>query len=106
MAEDDVHRIELRAQSLEELRAFLNGAHLDLGCRPVARREGAEYVMDVYAPMPHVERLRSERNALGVSMTVIENASEAGRARQAEVGSGNRFASRQAPRGLGLGVKE
>jgi hypothetical protein len=35
-------------------------------------------------------------------MNVIENASEVGRARQAEVGSGNRFAARIAPRGLGI----
>ena len=35
-------------------------------------------------------------------MTVIENASEVGRARQAEVGSGNRFSARIAPSGLGI----
>jgi hypothetical protein len=37
-----------------------------------------------------------------VTMNIIENASEVGRARQAEVGSGNRFAARQAPSGLGI----
>jgi len=37
-----------------------------------------------------------------VTMTVVENASEVGRARQSEVGSGNRFAARMAPRGLGI----
>ena len=35
-------------------------------------------------------------------MKVVENASEVGRARQAEVGSGNRFAARIAPSGLGI----
>ena len=37
---------------------------------------------------------------------IIENASEVGRARQAEVSSSNRFAARGPLRGLGLGRKE
>jgi hypothetical protein len=102
MADDDVHRMELRAQSVEELRSFLDRTGLDLGCRPVARREGDKYVVDVYAPMPQIERVRSARSASGVTVTVVENASEIGRARQAEVSSGNRFAARIAPSGLGI----
>jgi hypothetical protein len=59
--------------------------------------------VEVYSRMPEVERLRSSRSAAGVRMNVIENASEVGRARQAEVGSGNRFAARTVvPRGLGI----
>ena len=38
MAEDDVHRVELRAKSIDELRTFLDGTDVDLGCRPVVRR--------------------------------------------------------------------
>jgi hypothetical protein len=102
MADDDVHRVELRANSLDELRAFVEGSNFDLGCRPAVRREGGQYVMDVYAPMPQVDRIRSARSATGVTVRVVENASEVGRARQAEVGSGNRFAARIAPRGLGI----
>ena len=102
MADDDLHRIKLRAQTLEELRSFLNGSGFDLGCRPVVRREGSEFVAEVYAPLPDVNRLRSVRSAPGVDVTVVENASEVGRARQAEVGSTNRFAARQAVRGLGI----
>jgi hypothetical protein len=107
MADDDVHRIKLRARTLEELRAFLDGSDFDLGCRPVVRREGNDFVVEVYAPLPDLDRLRSARNASGarsvsgVDVTVVENASEVGRSRQAEVGSGNRSA-RQAPRGLGI----
>jgi hypothetical protein len=101
---DDVHRIELRAESIEELRSFLDGADLDFGCRPVVRKVGDYYVVEAYAPLPAVERLRTARSASAVTMNVIENASEIGRARQAEVGSGNRFAARIAP--TGLGVKE
>jgi len=102
MADDDVHRIELRAKSIEELRSLLDNADVDLGCRPSVRKVGDDYVVEVYSPLPTVERLRSARSAAGVTMTVVENASEVGRARQAEVGSGNRFAARIAPRGLGI----
>jgi hypothetical protein len=102
MADDDVHRIELRAKSIEELRALLDDADVDLGCRPSVRKVGGDYVVEVYSPLPTVDRLRAARAAPGVTMNVIENASEVGRARQAEVGSGNRFAARIAPRGLGI----
>jgi hypothetical protein len=102
MADDDVHRIELRAKSIEELRSVLDNTDVDLGCRPSVRKVGDDYVVEVYSPLPTVERLRSARAASGVTMTVVENASEVGRARQREVGSGNRFAARTAPRGLGI----
>jgi hypothetical protein len=105
MADEDIHRIKLRAQSLEELRSFLDGSDFDLGCRPVVRREGNDFVVEVYAPLPQLNRLRSARSARtasAVDVTVVENASEVGRSRQAEVGSGNRFAARQALRGLGI----
>jgi hypothetical protein len=99
---DDVHRIKLQAKSIEELRSFLSGANFDLGCRPVVRQQGDEYVVEIYASMPQVERVRNQRLRSGVTMTVIENASEVGRARQAEVRRSNRFATGQAPRGLGI----
>ena len=104
MADDDVHRIKVRAGTVAELRAFLDDSNMDFGCRPVARREGDGIVAEVYATLPQVEQLRAARvAAAGVSVSVIENASEVGRARQAEVGTGNRFAARNAaPRGLGI----
>lgn len=102
MADDDVHRIKLRARTIEELRSYLTGTDFDFGCRPVVRREGGELVVEVYATMPQIERLRSTRSATGVSLSVVENATEVGRARQSEVGSGNRFAARRALKGLGI----
>jgi hypothetical protein len=102
MADEDVHRVELRAQTVEELRSFLDGAGLDLGCRPVVRRESGGLVAEVYATMPQIERLRTARSASRVTVSVIENATQTGRARQGEVGSGNRFAGRRSPRGLGI----
>lgn len=101
---DDVHRIELRAKSIEQLRLFLSGADADLGCRPVVRKVGEDYVVEAYMPLPAVERLRSASRTSAVTMNVIENASEIGRLRQTEVGTGNRFAARITP--SGLGVKE
>ena len=102
MADDDMHRIELRAKSVEELRSFLEGVDVDLGCRPVVHKVGDDYVVEAYTPLPAVERLRSGRTASQVTISVVENASEIGRARQQEVGSGNRFAARIAPSGLGI----
>lgn len=113
MADEDVHRLQVRAQTVEELRSFLDGASdLDLGCRPTVRREDdGRLVVDVYATLPQVGRLRATRGAAaagatagGVSVDVVENATATGRARQAEVGSGTaRLAARgQVPRGLGI----
>jgi hypothetical protein len=105
MPDQDVHRIELHARTVEELRSYLDGADLDLGCRPAVRRQpSGELVVEVYATMPQVDRLRASRSAPGVTVRVLENATQAGRARQAEVGSRNRFSGRQRP--TGLGVKE
>jgi hypothetical protein len=103
MSDDDVHRVELRARTVEELRSLLDGSDVDLGCRPTVRRQpSGELTTEVYATMPQVDRLRSARSAPGVTVSVIENASETGRARQAEVSSRNRFRSRQRPTGLGI----
>jgi hypothetical protein len=100
--DDDVHRLEIRAHTVEALRAFLDGMEVDLGCRPAVRRQSGEVVVDVYATMPQVNRLQAARSAAGVTLHLVENATQTGRARQAEVSSGNRFASRQAPSGLGI----
>jgi hypothetical protein len=108
MSDQDMHRIELRAQSIEELRSYLHGADLDLGCRPVVRREADAVVTEVYGTLPQLDRLRTARAATGVTLRVMENATQTGLARQAEVGSGNRFsrasrlAGQQPPSGLGI----
>src|SRR4051812_45648530 len=110
MSDEDLHRIEIRAQTLDQLRSFLEGTDLDHGCRPAVRREGDGLVVEVYATMPQLSRARAARSAPAVSMRVIENATEVGRARQAEVGSRNRFSSAARAPGAGpprgLGIKE
>jgi hypothetical protein len=102
MSSEDVHRIEVRAKTIDELRSFLHGAGLDLGCRPAVRRQAGELVVDAYATMPQINRLRASRRAAGVTVNVVENATAVGRSRQAEVGSRNRFAARQTPHGFGI----
>ena len=101
MADEDVYRIEIRAQTVEALRSFLNGTDVDLGCRPAVHRQSGELVVEVYATMPQVNRLQVARRAAGVTLNIVENATQTGQARQAEISSGNRFSSRQALRGLG-----
>ena len=102
MADEAVHRIEIRAHTVEALRSFLAGTDVDLGCRPVVRRHAGEVVVDVYATLAQVNRLQTARSAAGVTLHIVENATQTGLARQAEVSSGNRFARRQALRGLGI----
>ena len=63
MSDEDMHRMELRAQTIEELRDFLDGTDLDLGCRPAVRRRSGELIVDVYATMPQIERLQAELGA-------------------------------------------
>jgi hypothetical protein len=110
MSDEDVHRIELRAETAEELRGFLDGAELDLGCRPAVRRRADGLVAEVYATTRQIDQLRAARSASGVTVSVVENATQTGRARQAEVGPGNRFSGgdrRSAGRPpSGLGIKE
>ena len=81
---------------------MLDGAGLDLGCRPAVRRESGELVVEAYATMPQIDGLRASRSATGVTVNVLENATAVGRSRQAQVGSRNRFAARQTPRGIGI----
>ena len=67
MADDDVYRFELRAKSVEELRSFLGGPDWDFGCRPAVRRDGDDYVVEVYAPTARMEAVRSLRPGTPIS---------------------------------------
>lgn len=102
MDEESVLRLEVSANSLRDLRTFLDAVQPDLGCRGIARKTDRGYVIDAYLPESQVEASRSLEAASKVSITVIENATEIGLARQADVGQGNRYAARsKVPRGLG-----
>ena len=102
MNEGPIFHIEIAAATLADLKAFTDEIQPDLGCRPIARRRGAEFVIDAYLPEAHLEAARGARAAAGVSLRVVENLTEVGLQRQQEVGEGNRFAARgEIPRGLG-----
>lgn len=102
MSDDPVIRVRVIAATLSSLRAFIEDTQPDLGCRPAARRTDTGFVTDIYLPESRLSAARSSRLAVNVDLTVVENTTEVGLARQAEVGRGNRFAARGAlPRGLG-----
>lgn len=102
MPDESILQVRLVAASLDALRDFIRDTQPDLGCRPVAKRHGDGFVTDVYLPEPRLQAARALRSAAAVEISVIDNITESGRARQAEVGKGNRFAARgSVPRGLG-----
>jgi hypothetical protein len=94
--------VEIHAATLDELRDFTDETAPDLGCRPSARKTDDGFAVHAYFPEAELEAARGARSADRVSVRVIENATDVGRARQQEVGQGNRFAARgEIPRGLG-----
>jgi len=102
MSEDPVIRFQIEGDSLEDIRAFADEVQPDLGCRAVARKTDSGFVIDAYLPESQLNAARNARSATRIRIRVIENATEVGRERQREVGTGNRFAQRGAiPRGLG-----
>ena len=105
MFHDPVIRIRVIATTLDSLRGFIEETEADLGCRPAARRTDTGFVTDIYLPESRLAAARTSRSAVNVDLTVVENTTEVGLARQAEVGRGNRFAARGALP-LGLGRKE
>jgi hypothetical protein len=100
---DPVLRVRVAAPTLAGLRAFIDETQPDLGCRPSAQRSAAGFVTDVYLPQSRLAAARALRTAAAVQLTLVENTTELGLARQADVGQGNRFAARGVvPRGLGI----
>ncbi|MFE4974210.1 hypothetical protein ACFRAR_19135 [Kitasatospora sp. NPDC056651] len=92
----DVLRLRVTARDPDVLRALLREARPDTGGRPRLEADGSVGI-DVYAPADRIPALERA----GVTVTRIGNASEAGRAAQAEVGTGDRFAAADAvPHGL------
>ncbi|MFH9349819.1 hypothetical protein [Kitasatospora sp. NPDC017646] len=92
----DILKLRVTARDAEILGALLRETRPDTGGREQREPDGRVGI-DVYAPEDRVAALERE----GVTVTRIGNASEAGRAAQAEVGTGDRFAAADAvPRGL------
>ncbi|MFF3334038.1 hypothetical protein ACFYWX_31555 [Streptomyces sp. NPDC002888] len=101
--EPAVYRCRVVAEDADALRAFIAETGPDLGCRAVARGSRAGGVeLDLYFPEGRLDRARGSRAASLVDITEVENVTENWRARREEVGSGDRFAARDAvPHGLG-----
>ncbi len=102
MTDEPVFRVRIEAATVSDLRAFIDEVEPDVGCRAVARRSAAGFTIDAFLPESQLQAARGSRAASQVSLTVLDNQTEVGRARQAEGGAGNRFAARfEVPRGLG-----
>lgn len=105
MPDNPIIHVTIEADSLADLKAFADDTQADLGCHPVARKVARRFMMHAYLPEEQLATARTRRAAERVTIRVIENATEVGRQRQREVGTGNRFANRgQIP--IGLGRKE
>ncbi|MBD0695967.1 hypothetical protein [Streptomyces sp. CBMA123] len=90
----DILRLRVTAKDAETLLALLRDTRPDTGGHPQPEPDG-RIGIDVYAPDAQVAALERE----GVTVTRLGNASEDGRAAQAEVGAGDRFAA-AVPHGL------
>ncbi|QTE02271.1 hypothetical protein [Streptomyces cyanogenus] len=82
-----VLRVRVTARDVETLRALLRETRPDVG--GLARRaDDGSCTIEAYVSPEQAEVLERE----GVSVTLVEDATAAGRDRQAEVGHGDRFA--------------
>jgi len=93
-------KVKISAESKQALRQFLANTEVDLGCRPVARRESGK--ISAVAVIDDVEIARLDvRAASGISIEVLETIPPA-ESRKALVSPGNRFLAGERPRGLGV----
>ncbi|MFF5447683.1 hypothetical protein [Streptomyces sp. NPDC012888] len=101
-SEDTILRVRVTARDPDTLRNLLREAHPDVGGRVQQAADGT-CTIDAYVTPEAAEALPRE----GVTVTTVEDATAVGRARQAEVAEGNRFAPEDAvPQGLGLKVQD
>ena len=99
-AKPDLFQVAIVARAPEALNAVLRDHEIDFGCRPsVRRRDDGSLQVLALAPQVKIAALRGMKN---LEISVGRNASEEGRARQKEVGQGDRFGGgKVAPRGFG-----
>jgi hypothetical protein len=95
-----VMHILITASDLETLSALLREHRLDT--EGGAQDEKGGVHIEAFVPEKLIDRLKVK----GISIEVLENASETLRARQKEVGKGNRFeGENRVPQGLGRSIK-
>ncbi|MCC3773836.1 hypothetical protein [Streptomyces sp. UNOB3_S3] len=101
-SDDRILRLRVTAKDADTLRALLRDERLDVGGRPQGHEDGGVGI-DAYVPAGKAEALERE----GVTVTVVDDATATGKARQAEVGEGDRFAAPDSvPRGLGEKIED
>ena len=92
-------KLRVSAQTLPELRDFLAEADVDMGCRPVAVKEGDRYLTTVVSNDEELNRMNARRSG-GIRIEVVEEMPEpATRLRMLRLD--NRFLGGDVPRGLG-----
>ncbi|MEU2427499.1 hypothetical protein ABZ619_42070 [Streptomyces sp. NPDC007851] len=95
---EPILRVRVTARDADTLRALLRDARPDIGGGVHQSADGT-VTIDAYVTAEQAEALERE----SVSVTTVEDATAVGRARQAEVGQGDRFAPADAvPRGLAV----
>ena len=96
---EDIYSITVTSENLELLQNLFNDPGIDCGCRPAVTREARGYQTSVFAPQSRIDEFRKRP---GLDIEVHHNASEEGRRRQREAGTGDRFEQgRIVPRGFG-----
>ncbi|MFJ3203003.1 hypothetical protein [Streptomyces sp. NPDC086989] len=101
-SEYTVLRVRVTAEDAETLRDLLRDHRPDIGGRVRQNADGS-LTFDAYVSPEQREALARDR----VSLETVEDATATGRARQAEVGEGDRFAPEDAvPQGLALKVRD
>ena len=92
-------KLRVSADTLTELRDFLAGADVDMGCRPVAVKRDDGYSTTVVSDEAELDQM-SARRIGSIRIEVLEDvASPTTRLRM--VRPGNRFLRGDIPRGLG-----
>ncbi|MFE9636464.1 hypothetical protein [Streptomyces sp. NPDC006463] len=95
-------RVRVTAKDADTLRALLRETRPDVGGR-IGQAGDGSLSFDAYVSPEKAEALERD----GVTVTTLDDATATGRARQAEVGEGDRFAPEDAvPQGLALKVKD
>jgi hypothetical protein len=101
--QEKIVRVLITAPDKASLTAVLREQQADFACAAQRRHETGAVSVEAYVPESRLDALRR----YPVKIDLLEDASATARARQAEVGRGNRYAEKNAvPRGLGRKIKD
>jgi len=96
-------RILITARDAATFSALLREQPFDMSCGGPRKDRTGSVRVEAYVPEERVERLKRD----GVTVEIIRDETAAVRARQQEVGKGNRYeGENRVPRGLGRKVKD